>query len=120
MKDASIKNVLGVLVLLGSWQTVHAQDAAVLAEQLRNGDGQAGLQLAKQGAKAVPALVGVLKDGESKTRGQAAYALALIGPPAKEAVDELVRALNDEEPSLRAQAAFALGKIGPEAGPAVV
>lgn len=115
-----MKNVFGVLIVLASSQTLLAQDAAVLAERLRNGDGQAGLQLAKQGAKAVPALIGVMKDGESKTRGQAAYALALIGPSAKGAVDELVRALNDDEPSLRAQAAFALGKIGPEAGPAVV
>src|SRR5687768_12803995 len=113
-----MKNALVVLIVLTSCCTTHAQDAAVLAERLKNGDGQAGLQLAKQGAKAVPALITVLKDGESKTRGQAAYALALIGPPAKQAVDELVRALNDEEPSLRAQAAFALGKIGPDAGPA--
>src|SRR5687767_13486017 len=94
MKDASMKNALVVLMVLASWRTTQAQDAAVLAERLRNGDGQAGIQLAKQGAKAVPALIGIMKDGESKTRGQAAYALALIGPPAKEAVEELVRALN--------------------------
>jgi len=115
-----MKNVFGILVVLGSWQSVFAQEPAVLAERLKSGDGQAGIQLAKQGAKAVPALVGVLKDGDSKIRGQAAYALGLIGPSAKEAVDELVRALTDQEPSLRAQAAFALGRIGPDAGPAVV
>lgn len=115
-----MRNILGVVVLLGSWQVAVAQDSAVLAERLRNGDAQAGIQLAKQGAKAVPALVSILKDGESKTRGQAAHALSLIGPPAKDAVDELVRALTDEEPSLRSQAAFALGKIGPAAGPALV
>ncbi len=99
-----------------------AQDNAALAERLKGGDGRAALELGRRGEKAVPALVGVLKEpgGDNRVRGHAVHALGMIGPAAKDAIPELIRALEDEEPSLSNQAAFALGRIGPAAGFALV
>lgn len=48
-----------------------------------------------------------------------AWALAGIGPPAKDAVPPLIEALHDPDRSLRRFAARALGEIGPDAASAV-
>jgi len=115
-----MKTLISALILIGVSQAARAQDSAALAERLKGGDGRAGLELARQGDKAVPALIAIMKDADAKARGHAAYALGLIGPAAKEAAPELARALEDEDVGLAGQAAFALGKIGPAGGPAVV
>ncbi len=112
--------LLSTLILLASLPTAHAQDPSALANRLKGGDGKASLELARLGEKAVPALIGVLKDGDVKARGHAAYALGIIGPAAKDAADELARAMQDEDPGLTSQAAFALGKLGPAGGPAAL
>lgn len=108
------------VALLAATANAHAQDPSTLVNRLKSGDGKAGLELARLGEKAVPALIGVLKDGNNKTRGQAAYALAIIGPAAKDAADELARAMQDDDPGLNSQAAFALGKLGAAGGPAAL
>lgn len=100
-----MKNILSMLVVLAASHAALAQDFAALA---------------RQGEKGVPALIAVLKDGDAKARGHAAFALGKIGPVAKAAADELARAIEDDEPGLANQASFALGKIGPAGGPAVL
>src|SRR5262249_61820219 len=119
-KDTQMRSLISALILVGVTQAARAQDTAALAERLKGGDGRAGLELARQGDKAVPALIAIMKDADAKARGHAAYALGLIGPAAKEAAPELARALEDEDVGLAGQAAFALGKIGPAGGPAGV
>src|SRR5262245_11055812 len=115
-----MKRVLYVVALLAAATNAYSQDSDALAQRLKGGDGKASLELAKLGEKAVPALIGVLKDGDVKARGHAAYAISMIGPPAKDAADELARAMQDEDPGLSGQAAFALGKVGTAGGPAAL
>jgi len=78
--------------------------------------------LAAAGSKAKPAvdnLVAALADADPATRGDAAVALAAIGPDAAEAVPGLAKLLaaDDKEAALRYAAAYALGRIGPAAAP---
>jgi HEAT repeat protein len=111
-----------MLAFLAACQPAFAQDPSVLADQLKSGNGEAASALARQGAKAVPALIGILKDGDPRARSQAAWALGEIGPAAKEAVPELARALDQpaDGVGVASQAAQALGKIGPAAAPELV
>jgi hypothetical protein len=61
-----------------------------------------------------------LADADPAVRGDAAVAIAAIGPGAAAAVPSLVKMLGDEAaPAARYPAAFALGRIGPAAKPAV-
>jgi HEAT repeat protein len=115
-----MKRLLTIVALFAAMPAAFAQDSSALAERLKGGDGKASLELAKLGEKAVPALISVLKEGDVKARGHAAYALAMIGPPAKNAADELARAMQDEDPGLTSQAAYALGKLGSAGGPAAL
>jgi HEAT repeat protein len=74
--------------------------------------------LAAAGSKAKPAvdnLVAALADADPATRGDAAVALAAIGPEAAEAVPALAKLLasDEKEDALRYAAAYALGRIGP-------
>src|SRR5688500_15546984 len=101
-------------------ERVLAGDAANLAERLKQGDGRAAEALVKQGKAAVPALVGVLKDGNPQGKTHAALALGRIGPDAKEAIEPLIEALTGPDLTLSSQAALALGRIGPDAAPALI
>lgn len=65
----------------------------------------------ENGPDAVADLVLFLTDDDSKLRGDAALALARIGPPAQGALPALEQALRDPEPSVRRLAVMALGKI---------
>ena len=106
-------------------------------------------QQGKEGAPAVPALAGALKDPDPHVRSVAAKSLGLIGPAAKAAVpqlkerlttedrldamkalanfgsealpalESLTALLKDSDDKVRWQAARILGKIGPTAAPAV-
>ena len=67
----------------------------------------------------MPALVAVLKDGDSDDRYVVATALARIGPDARAAVPALAVALKDQEPAVRRHAAQALREIGPDSKVAV-
>ena len=67
----------------------------------------------------IPDLIKALSDEDKDVRAEAAVALAIIGPEAKDAVPELRIALSDPEIDVRAEAAFALGEIGPAAQTAI-
>jgi HEAT repeat protein len=76
--------------------------------------------LSALGPAAKPALDDIVKglsDADGEYAGDAAVALAAIGPEAAAAIPELRRLLADEKtnPGLRYAAAFALGRIGPAA-----
>jgi len=78
--------------------------------------------LAAAGSKAKPAvdnLVAALADADPAMRGDAAVALAAIGPDAAEAVPALSKLLggDEKEASLRYAAVYALGRIGAAAAP---
>ena len=84
--------------------------------------------LASAGAASKPAVDGLivsLGEGTIEARGDAAVALAAIGPDAAEAVPALQKILTaptvgeDDSASLRYTSAFALGRIGTAAAPAV-
>jgi HEAT repeat protein len=69
-------------------------------------------QAGPEARDALPSLVRALADSDSIVRGQSAFALAAIGPPA---VPGLVETLKSQDINARRLAIFALGKIGPEA-----
>jgi HEAT repeat protein len=70
-------------------------------------------QRRRKARKAVPALIGALKDGDKSVRKAAALALGDIGPDASQAVAALAEVLlHDEESAVRRRAAVALGEIG--------
>src|SRR5712692_7780545 len=73
------------------------QDVKALVESLKSGNGQAALNLVKQGAKGVPGLTDVLGEGTPFAQGHAARALGRIGPAAKEAVPALCKALAHQD-----------------------
>lgn len=81
----------------------------------------------RMGAKAesaVPALVRLLgqpaaSEEDVMFKREVQFALAAIGPAAKDAVPALVASLAAEQEPVLASAAFALGKIGPDARAAV-
>jgi HEAT repeat protein len=62
---------------------------------------------------------GQLGDDEYEVRWRAAYALAQIGPPARDAVPVLVGMLQDRPRVVSRYALYALGRIGPGAAAAV-
>ena len=70
---------------------------------------------------AVDQITGALADKDSVVRGEAAIALAAIGPPAASAVPQLQKIVADqmEDPGARYSAAYALGRIGKAAAPAL-
>lgn len=72
-------------------------------------------------AKAVDAIMATLSDEDTFVRGEAAIALAAIGPPAAAAVPTLQKILVDEaeDPGTRYSVAYALGRIGAAAAPAM-
>jgi HEAT repeat protein len=114
----SLLMVLGTVLMAAP---LSAQDAQVLADQLKGGNGEAAVRLAKLGVKAVPVLVETLKgENDPRVRSQAAWALGEIGAAAKDAAPELVRAIEDPEPGLAGQAASALGKLGLAGGDKLV
>src|SRR5262245_5919482 len=80
---------------------------------------QAARALAQIGPAGVPELLKALRDPELRVRYQAAGALGIIGPDAREAVPLLTAALKETNDKMRARALYALGEIGPEARPAV-
>lgn len=97
-----------------------------LSSQLANPDlREAALEiLASIGADAVQAvdqITAALSDDEAFVRGEAAIALAAIGPPAAAAVPALQKILADdtEDSGTRYSAAYALGRIGSAAAPAI-
>jgi HEAT repeat protein len=97
-----------------------------LSGQLANPDlREAALEiLASIGADAVQAvdqITAALSDDEAFVRGEAAIALAAIGPPASAAVPALQKILADdtEDSGTRYSAAYALGRIGSAAAPAM-
>lgn len=97
-----------------------------LSSQLANPDlREAALEiLASIGADAVQAvdqITAALSDDEAFVRGEAAIALAAIGPPAAAAVPALQKILADdtEDSGTRYSAAYALGRIGSAAAPAM-
>jgi HEAT repeat protein len=67
----------------------------------------------------LPALLKLLRDGNSATRTAAAQNVARLGPVAKDAVPALTKMLDDRDFEARVAAAEALGAIGPAALPAV-
>jgi HEAT repeat protein len=78
--------------------------------------------IARLGADAVPPLLTVLADNNLAGRVEAARALGLIGPAAKEAIEPLKKRLmaaGDKESELAKAAGQALGNIGPAAVPAL-
>ncbi len=78
----------------------------------------AAVALGRIGAPAVPALIGALKDADREVRRAAAEALGRIGD--REAVPALIGALKDADWEVRGAAAEALVRIGAPAVPALV
>jgi HEAT repeat protein len=76
-------------------------------------------KLRAQGARALPALVGLLEDGEISVRQQAAQSIGALGAKAVRAVPALMKALASEDRLTAWPAAEALGKIGPDASAAI-
>jgi HEAT repeat protein len=70
-------------------------------------------------ADALSEALAALSDADPATRGDAAVALAALGPDAAEAVPALSKLLggDEKEAALRYAAAYALGRIGPAAAP---
>jgi HEAT repeat protein len=73
--------------------------------------------LAKFGTAAIDPLTEALKDANPDRRGGAAYALGLIGPPARTALPALLDALGDKEPDVRRQVSYAVGRLIPQRDP---
>ena len=97
-----------------------------LGSQLANPDlREAALEIlasiGADAAQAVDQITATLSDDDPFVRGEAAIALAAIGPPAAAAVPPLQKILaNDaEDPGTRYSAAYALGRIGSAAAPAM-
>src|SRR5262249_34196030 len=103
--------------------TADPQVAPSLVAALRDSDRSVGMQAANSliriGPASVPFLAEAVSDKYANARYWSAYALATIGPEAKDAVPALTRALKDRERHVHLMAAAALGEIGREAGPAV-
>jgi HEAT repeat protein len=97
-----------------------------LSSQLANPDlREAALEIlasiGADAAQAVDQITAALSDDEAFVRGEAAIALAAIGPPASAAVPALQKILADdtEDSGTRYSAAYALGRIGSAAAPAM-
>jgi HEAT repeat protein len=72
--------------------------------------------LTRSGADAVPALVAVLKSGNSDARRIATETLVEIGPVAKAASTDLRQLLTDPDEVIRCTAALALWRVAADAG----
>ena len=68
--------------------------------------------VAEEGETSVAQLIEQLSSTDTQERREAAYALAELGPAAKEAVPALTERLQDEDPWVRRVAADALDEIG--------
>ncbi len=112
-----------IAVSLGSGLLTHAQDFAVLSEELRAGDREArreaALQLQEIGAAALPALpalIEALNDEDEQVAARSVMAIAGIGPEARAAIPALIESMDpqrrryDEQVVFRS--AFALAQIG--------
>src|SRR5947209_8398898 len=77
------------------------------------------LACSRPSPKAVPSLLGPLKDPDANMRFWAARSLGQLGPEAADAVPDLIAALKDDSPMVRGGAAYALGDIGPPAATAI-
>jgi len=75
--------------------------------------------LGRVAARAAPALVNVLTDGNPVLRRNAAFALGKIGARPELAIPALCALLRDPNEEVRMYAAIALKKFGTQAGPAV-
>lgn len=77
--------------------------------------------IGSEAVKALEPIKGTLADQDPVVRGEAAIALAAIGPAAAPAVPQLQRMLSDsaEDAGARYSAAYALGRIGSAAAPAM-
>lgn len=73
--------------------------------------------LAKIGASAVEPLIEALRDPLPERRAGAAYALGLIGSPARNALEPLLDALADKDLDVRRQAAYAVNRLVPQNRP---
>lgn len=73
--------------------------------------------LARIGPSAVEPLTAALKDEVPERRAGAAYALGLIGAPARAALPTLLDLLSDDDVGVRRQASLAVARIVPP-GPA--
>jgi HEAT repeat protein len=82
----------------------------------RAGERAAAVLAQISGPILVPDFIESLRDLDGDVRANAAYALGVIGPEAKEAVPYLIEALEDEDDDVRKNVVVALEKIGPEPG----
>jgi HEAT repeat protein len=80
---------------------------------------QAVRQFVMMGEPAVPVLIPMLKDPETRVRSAAASALWGLGPAKRAAVPALAEALADADDGVRLNVAMALESTGPAAAPAV-
>ncbi len=98
-----------------------AQDAAQIetwARGLRNDSwglrAAATVELIGAGGSAVPALTGLLSDGDADVRERAAFVLGRIGAPAASAADALAAMLDDEANDAAQEAIVALVVLDPD------
>lgn len=72
------------------------------------------------GTPAIPALVNMLKYDKTPSRGPACFALGQMGPKAKEAIPYLINTLGAGNGYITWKASWALSRIGPAAVPALI
>jgi HEAT repeat protein len=117
-----------VVMTIAMASVVRADDPQVakLARDLSTGNTAAQLQaaddLAEFGAKAKPAVPGLIKalgSTDPELQWHAACTLGAIGPEAKDAVPALVAALKSSDANVRGHAAYGLEQIGTASQPAV-
>lgn len=106
----------GALIRLGR-DAVGALSEALAVPETRNAAMELLTEIGADAQPALEAMVAGLADEDPAYRGNAAMAIAALGPAAKAAVPALEKLLGDEAaaPESRYPAAYALGSIGPEA-----
>jgi HEAT repeat protein len=106
----------GALIRLGG-DAVVALSGALAVPDKRNAAMEILAELDAAALPALEAMIAGLSDEDPSYRGNAAMAIAGLGPAAKAAVPALEKLLGDEaaSPESRYPAAYALGSIGPEA-----
>lgn len=107
---------LQTLSLLGS-QAMPAVSTALrlLTDPRQDVIASARVFFSEMNARSVPILIDVMGSPDAQTRFRAAYAVSIIGPPARSAVPSLIHLLKDPEAPVREKAAIALSQIGAEA-----
>jgi HEAT repeats len=75
--------------------------------------------LRRIGPAALPSLVELLHGQDRLLREEAARAIALMGPEAKDAVPDLIGALSDQDAEVRKNVIRAIGQMGPSATTAI-